>query len=106
MPGGAQDKPQGSPDSQADPGSRAASKVGAGRKKTGGRTKGTPNKTTGALKDMILQALSNKGGIKYLEQQADENPTAFMTLVGKVLPLQVNAEHSGGVTVEIVRLTQ
>ena len=48
-----------------------------------------PNKTTAAVKDMILQALSNKGGVEYLERQADENPTAFMTLVGKVLPLQV-----------------
>lgn len=61
-------------------------------KKTGGRVKGTPNKTTAALKDMILQALGNKGGIEYLERQADENPVAFMTLVGKVLPLQVAGE--------------
>lgn len=57
-----------------------------------GRPKGSPNKTTAALKDMILQALGNKGGIKYLERQADENPTAFLTLVGKVLPLQVAGE--------------
>lgn len=62
----------------------------------GGRQKGTPNKVTGALKDMILQALHNKGGVEYLEQQADDNPTAFLGLVGKVLPLQVNAEHELG----------
>jgi hypothetical protein len=58
-------------------------------KKTGGRVKGTPNKNTTALKDMILQALSNVGGEIYLMEQAKENPTAFMTLVGRVLPLQV-----------------
>ena len=58
-------------------------------KKTGGRQKGSVNKTTGALKDMILQALSNKGGVTYLESQADTNPNAFMALVGRVLPLQV-----------------
>jgi hypothetical protein len=57
-----------------------------------GRKKGVPNKVTGALKDMILQALENKGGVAYLEKQADENPTAFVTLLGKVLPLQVNAD--------------
>ncbi len=55
----------------------------------GGRQKGTPNKVTGALKDMILQALSNAGGVTYLTKQAAANPTAFLTLVGKVLPLQV-----------------
>jgi protein-disulfide isomerase len=57
-----------------------------------GRKKGVPNKTTAAVKDMILQALSNKGGAKYLEKQADQNPAAFMQLVGKVLPLDVNAK--------------
>lgn len=57
-----------------------------------GRRKGTPNKITGALKDMILQALANAGGTKYLEDQAKANPTAFLTLVGKVLPLQVKQD--------------
>ncbi len=62
----------------------------AGRKKggpkTGGRKKGTVNKNTKALKDMILGALDKKGGETYLMQQAEENPTAFLTLIGKVLP--------------------
>lgn len=60
-----------------------------------GRKKGVPNKTTAAVKDMILQALANKGGTKYLEEQATSNPTAFLTLVGKVLPLDVNANVNG-----------
>lgn len=55
----------------------------------GGRQKGTPNKVNGALKDMILQALANAGGEVYLQEQAGKNPTAFMSLVGRVLPLQV-----------------
>jgi len=54
-----------------------------------GRPKGSLNKNTAAVKDMVLTALSNAGGVKYLEQQAQENPTAFLTLVGKVIPLQV-----------------
>ena len=60
-------------------------------KKTGGRKAGTPNKLTGALKDMILQALDGAGGVEYLQKQATENPNAFLALVGKVLPLQVGA---------------
>lgn len=83
-------------------GNKVTEKIGAG-KKGPGRPKGSPNKTTAAVKDMILQALGNKGGVKYLEKQADDNPTAFLSLVGKVLPLDVNA--SGNLTVQIVRLT-
>ncbi|WP_380823353.1 hypothetical protein [Sphingobium xenophagum] len=66
--------------------------------KTGGRKKGTPNKLTGQVKEMILEALDRKGGADYLERQAEENPVAFMGLVGKVLPMTVagpgeNGEH-------------
>jgi hypothetical protein len=81
------------------------SKVEASRKrpKTGGRTKGTPNKTTKELKDIILNALDGAGGQTYLETVAKSHPAAFLSLVGKVLPLQVAGmlEHSGGITVNI-----
>jgi hypothetical protein len=60
-----------------------------------GRKAGVPNKVTGALKDMVLQALGNAGGVDYLEKQAKENPVAFLTLVGKVLPLQIGAPGDG-----------
>ena len=39
-------------------------------KKTGGRQKGSTNKTTAELKEMILGALSEVGGQAYLVQQA------------------------------------
>lgn len=61
-----------------------------GHKRYGGRQKGTPNKNTAALKDMILQALSDSGGVDYLKQVASANPGVFCQLVGKVLPLQVS----------------
>lgn len=73
-------------------------------RKTGGRVAGTPNKFTRELKDMILGALEDVGGQDYLVAQAGQNPTAFLTLVGKVLPLQVTGEGGkalippGGVT--------
>jgi hypothetical protein len=70
--------------------------------KYGGRQKGTPNKITALLKDEILQAASaaHPGGrVGYLTDQAINNPTAFLTLLGKVLPMQVtgpgeNGEHT------------
>lgn len=64
-----------------------------------GRKKGVPNKTTGLLKEMILKALDDAGGIDYLKEQASENPTAFMTLVGKVLPLQIAGDKDNPISV-------
>ncbi len=55
----------------------------------GGRQKGTPNKLTATVREMIIAALEKVGGQAYLEQQAKENPVAFMTLVGKVMPTEV-----------------
>ena len=64
----------------------------SGLKRGGGRPKGTPNKTTAALKDLILRALADVGGVDYLVTQAGKNPVAFLALVGKVLPLQVKQD--------------
>lgn len=61
-------------------------------KKTGGRTAGTPNKVTGDLKAMILGALEGAGGIEYLKARAVDAPNAFLSLVGRVLPLQVTGD--------------
>lgn len=56
-----------------------------------GRKSGVPNKVTGALKDMILQSLSNVGGVGYLEACATDDKTkcAYLSLIGRVLPLQI-----------------
>ncbi len=61
-----------------------------------GRPKGAVNKTTALLKDAILQAAERAGNkvgkdglISYLEQQATDKPTPFLSLLGKVLPMQV-----------------
>jgi len=61
--------------------------AGKGMPKTGGRKKGSRNKTTMLVKDMITKALDEAGGVNYLVNVAKENPAAFCTLVGKVLPL-------------------
>lgn len=67
-----------------------------------GRRKGALNKNTKQIKDMILGALSNLGGQRYLAEQAQENPAAFMTLLGKVLPMQVTGADGG--PIEISRI--
>jgi hypothetical protein len=76
-----------------------------------GRPKGVPNKATALLKDAILKATETAGGgepdglVNYLVAQAKQNPVAFMTLLGKVLPLQVSGEKGGNIIVEIVKRT-
>jgi hypothetical protein len=66
----------------------------------GGRVKGTPNKVTAVVKDMVVQALDQAGGVEYLVAQANDNPAAFLTLVGKVIPLQVHSSGPDGGPIE------
>ena len=57
-----------------------------------GRPKGAQNKITVDIKAMVLAALDKAGGEKYLLQQAMNNPNAFLTLVGKILPTQITGD--------------
>lgn len=70
-------------------------------KKTGGRQKGTPNKLTANVKQAIEKAFDKVGGPEYLARQAEENPVAFMTLLGKVLPTQVTGDPDNPVVTRI-----
>lgn len=79
----------------------------AGRKpgapKTGGRKRGTPNKTTATLKEAIIAAAeavgedgSGAGGLTgYLKHVAATDVKAFATLLGKVLPMQLTGDGDG-----------
>lgn len=77
---------------------KQTAKIGQG-KPGPGRPKGVPNKTTQLLKDAILQAAQAAGGdggmVGYLTLQATENPGPFMSLLGKVLPMQIDAGEGG-----------
>lgn len=55
-----------------------------------GRPAGEPNKITTDLRSMVLGALDRAGGETYLAMQAEESPAAFLALVGKCLPKDVN----------------
>lgn len=69
----------------------------------GGRKKGQLGKNTAALKEMILQALDESGGVNYLKAQAKDNPTAFMTIVGKVLPLTVAGDKENPLSIGVLK---
>ncbi len=67
-----------------------------------GRPKGSRNKITAALKDMVLAALNDVGGQEYLAARAHDNPAAFLQLLGKILPMQVSGEGGGPVVIQVV----
>ena len=69
----------------------------------GGSRKGVPNKVTAELKTMILTALDGAGGVEYLQARANDPRTAsaFLSLVGKVLPMTVQGPDNGAVQIQV-----
>lgn len=71
------------------------------RKKTGGRQKGTPNKTTTQIKEMIVDLVGTQmeKWPKELEKMMRENPAEAMRITGRlidyVLPKQTKMELEG-----------
>lgn len=51
------------------------------------------------LKALIEQALTESGGVQYLKRLADEQPQSFATLLGKILPRDVNATVKGDMVI-------
>ena len=72
-----------------------------GRREGSGRKKGVPNKVTALLKDQILQALDELGGVAYLVTLARDNPNAFSALLGRILPTQVTGPNDGPVQISV-----
>lgn len=83
--------------------------------KTGGRVKGSLNKTTQTAKDAIALAADNLGGATRLYEWAQSDPdnekAFWVSIYPKLLPLQVNSELnlSGSVnqvkTIRLIDLT-
>lgn len=83
----------------------AASPFKKGRTKSGGRVKGTPNRTPRLLKDAIMNAMDmvgqdnrGKNGVDgYLARIAWRKPEVFVRLVEKLLPFQLTGANGGPV---------
>lgn len=57
-----------------------------------GRPRGSKNFLKLEVQRMIYDALIAAGGVEYLTRQAEENPVAFLALVGKLIPTRVCGE--------------
>ncbi|WP_019224116.1 hypothetical protein [Bartonella rattaustraliani] len=69
-----------------------------------GRGKGALNMSTRLLRDAIIEAGERAGGkygndglVSYLEKQAVRCPHAFLSLLGKVLPIQLTGQNGGAI---------
>jgi hypothetical protein len=71
----------------------------ATKRKTGGRTKGTPNKVNAAVKEAIVSAFNKVGGEDYLVGIAKTDPRTFCALLGKVMPTQLTGAGDGPIRV-------
>ncbi len=71
-----------------------------------GRPKGSPNKLPASVKEAILKAGEAAGGaeglVGYLTTQAIQNPGPFLSLLGKILPMQVTGEQDGPLQIRLI----
>jgi hypothetical protein len=71
-----------------------------------GRPKGVPNKLTRTIKEAIEAAFEQVGGHEYLARMAEDQPTAFMALLGKAMPTQIDASVTGSIGMPPIVLGQ
>lgn len=92
----------------------AQTRIRSPDKNKGGRPVGSPNKFPRLLKDALLEAAETVGNklapfqkrgpaqsglVNYLCHQAVKSPNAFMSLLGRVLPLQIESDGNGPVLI-------
>jgi len=61
--------------------------------KTGGRQKGTPNKTTASVKSALEEAFDQLGGVDSLVAWGRESPGDFFKLWVRILPRDISVEN-------------
>lgn len=70
-------------------------------KKTGGRKKGSLNKTTASVKEALSLAFANLGDVEALVNWARRNRTEFYKLWGRMLPQEVSGLNGGPILLRV-----
>lgn len=80
----------------------APPKVGPNRGNAGkGRPKGSLNKTTASVKAALCEAFEKRGGVPALLRWANDEPSEFYRLWGRLIPVEVSGEDGGPVTLTL-----
>ena len=69
--------------------------------KTGGRTKGTPNRVSATARGNVIAAFDGIGGVPALVEWAKANKTDFYRLYARLLPVESHIGGPDGGAVEI-----
>lgn len=69
-----------------------------------GRIKGKSNKQTASVKQCIINAFEEMGGVKNLTKWGMENQTEFYKLWGRMIPHEVTGEDGGDIQVTIKKI--
>jgi hypothetical protein len=73
-----------------------------GRREGSGRPKGALDPGNAALREIILESLVGVGGVKYLEQTALTHQAAYLSLIGRVLPLTVAGDPNAPIVHKVI----
>lgn len=74
-----------------------------GRRKTGGRVRGTPNKLTATFREAVQIVYDRLGGHRAFFQWATENQTDFYRIAARLIPVEMRTEDTQKVVVIVDR---
>lgn len=77
---------------------------GEPRPANAGRRKGTPNKSTAAIKQAWIDAFVHRGGVQGLIDWAATNPDEFYKQIAKFIPMEVTGAEGAPLTEIVVRI--
>ena len=61
----------------------------------GGRKQGTPDPLASDLRQMILGALEDAGGRKYLKELVEKSPSVFLGFLAKMISIEPGGKDGG-----------
>lgn len=80
--------------------SKKSNSVRGGKRPGAGRPKGSLDKGNALIRELIVKTLDDLGGTEYLASVAKSHPPAFLALLGKVMPVQLEGAGGGPVQIE------
>lgn len=69
-----------------------------------GRPVGAIDKGNALIRDMACQALTQVGGVDYLARVAESHPGPFLSLLSKILPVQLTGDGGGPINIARIEL--